>query len=244
MTGKTVLITRPLDEGTELADALHEHGFGVIHEPLTQIFLNHTARQSMELALRGDPDAVIVTSRYGVQAMAALTEMRDMQMICIGETTADAAQSHGFDRVSVAGGDGERMLQYIVDAYDAGSRFLYASGQHVRTDMVGLLSQFGMQAERLVVYEAVAMEQLSDTLLEHLKREHIDAVTFLSTRATEIFQHLLKKAKLHGIASNMQAYCLSKGVAAPLAGTRWKKVHIAKQPTLASLVECVDNGLH
>ncbi len=240
---KTILITRPRGDEGELAEALQERGFAVIHEPLTEIFLMHTARPAIEQALMGDPHAVIVTSRHGVYGLAALTQLRDMQLLCIGDTTAHAAEDCGFTRVASAGGDGQKLVEHIAAAYDPGSQFLYASASHIRTDIVNLLAACDMQVERVVVYEAAASQQLSDIVVEHLRRGHIDAVSFLSHRAAQIFTTLVTGAGVGGTVESMHACCLSEGVAEPLKPFPWQGIHIAGEPTLASLVECVDNAL-
>ena len=237
---KTLLITRSMSDGEELQDALHALGHRVIHEPLTEIFLQHTARGQLLHALEEEPDAVLVTSRYGARALASLSELRDIPLICVGAATAHAAESMGFTRISVAGGDVESMIAYVVHAYDPGSRFLYVSAQHIRADIPALLKKFGMEATRLALYEASAAEQLSDTLIEQLKRNQIDGVLFLSQRSATIFTELVNKVQIVEAPATMDAFCLSNVIADPLEALPWKSVHVAKKPTLDSLIQCVD----
>ena len=236
---KTILVTRPLGDELSLTEALHERGYRVIHEPLTSILLDHTQRQALQHALDNDPDAVIVTSRHGVQALAALSDLRDIFLICVGEATAKRACSLGFHRVSIAEGNVRRLAEYIRDGYDEGSRFLYLSGAHVQEDMAELLN--GMQVRRLVLYEAVASERLSDTLIEQLRRGQLDGVTFLSQRAARIFTELLAKTGIPDATRDLHAFCLSEAIAGQLAVQAWRQLHVAQEATLASVVECVDN---
>lgn len=242
MTGKTILITRGVSDGEELTNELHALGFRVIHEPLTEIFLKHTARMELEQALDPEPDAIIVTSRYGVRAIAALSDIRDIAILCAGEATAEVAMSMGFTRVCVAGHTVQELVDYVVDAYDIGSRFLYASAEHVRAELDEELGNFGMQVQRIVLYEATASTHLSDTLVEQLRRNQIDGITFLSRRSAEVFMQLLAKAGAMETAENLEAYCLSDVIAEPLAETRWKAISVSREPTLASLVASMDNA--
>ncbi len=241
MTDKTILITRPLGDERALTDLLHEQGYRVIHEPLTTIYLEHNQRHALEEALLDEPDAIIVTSRHAVNALALLTDLRDQFLLCVGEATAAAAHSLGFERVSTGGGTAQKLCQMIIDSYDPESRFLYLSGKHIRLSMADALAEHGMDVQTLVVYDAVASEQLSDILVAQLQRRAIDGVSFLSPRAAIIFQRLLEKAGIAGAVSSLEAFCLSEAVAAPLAGSGWKAIHITEEPTLASVVECVDN---
>lgn len=242
MSGKTILITRGVSDGEELREELQALGNRVIHEPLTEIFLNHTIRQELNSVIMGDPDAIIVTSRYGVRALAALDISRDSTVICVGAATAAIASSLGYSRVYMAGRTVDELVNYIADAYDNGSRFLYASAAHVRADIEEMLENYGMYVKRLVVYEAIASEALSDTLIEQLKRGQVDAVTFLSQRSAEIFMRLLAKADAEDTIVAIDAYCLSETIAEALRSKKWKGIYVSKEPTLASLVACVDNG--
>jgi uroporphyrinogen-III synthase len=241
MTPQTIVITRPLTEDATLADELRERGHTVIHEPMTQIRLNHTARADVTRALQDDPDAVIVTSGNGVRALAALTELRDIALVCIGDGTAAVGESCGFGRVASAHGDSAALLDYIAEAYDQGSRFLYASAEHVRTDLAAELAHRNMQVERIAVYEAVASDAISDTLIEQCRRGQVDAFTFLSQRSSSIFASLAEASGLAASLEGLNAFALSDAVARPIQSQPWKAVRVAKHPTLASLLECIDN---
>lgn len=240
MSDKTILITRPLGDERPLADLLHRQGYRVIHEPLTTIYLMHQQRHALERALFGEPDAVIVTSRHAVQALAALSELRDLFLLCVGEATAKTAFSLGFDRVTTGGGTSQKLLEMVADSYDPGSRFTYVSGQHVRGGLEEELAALGMEVERIVAYEAVASTQLSDTLVEHLRRQQIDGVTFLSQRTARIFTDLLAKAGAAETVARLHAFCLSETVAEPLQNHPWQGIHVTREATLASVLECVD----
>ena len=239
---KTILITRPKGDEYELTHELQTLGHHVIHEPITEILLDHTLRGEVQHLLMTDPAAIIITSKHAVQALALLTEIRDVYLLCVGEATADMAHSMGFTRVEAAGGDLERLIDYIRGAYDEDAHFVYISGAHIRSDLPLILQSFGYGCERLVAYEAVASLALSDTLVEQLKRGQIDAVTFFSARNARIFCELLKLADLGSATLLLDAVCLSEEVASSARACAWQKVLVADEPTLASLVECVDNS--
>jgi len=244
MSGETIVITRAKGDEKSLAEALQTRGYHVIHEPLSEIFLRHNERQALQHALLAEPDAVIVTSRHGVHALALLSELRDAYLLCVGEATARAAESLGFTRIGTAGGTAASLIETITQGYDAGSRFLYASAEHVRVDFEAALRKCNMEVERLVLYDAIAATQISDTLVEQLKRKQINAVTFFSQRAAQLFTVLLAKAQATEVASDLHAFCLSATVAEPLTGNAWKSIHVACEPTLASVVLDVDNIFH
>lgn len=237
----TIVITRPKGETDALQELLHGRGLRVIHEPLSHIALKSAAQAMLAEAIAANPDAVLVTSRHGVQALAALSELRDLALLCVGEATARVAMSAGFLRVSAAGGTVRQMLEYIMQSYDQGSRLLYVCGEHVRMDLAELLTRQGFPTGRITVYEAWAARNFSDVFAEQLKREQVDAVTFLSPRAAQIFTALARQAGLEHTLSRLRAFALSDAVAKALPRGVWQEIHVAEKPTLASLAASIDN---
>lgn len=239
---KTIVITRPLGDEIILRDELVERGYFVIHEPLTEIFLRHDVRMEVEHALLKDPDAIIITSKHGVQALALLTEIRDMFLLCVGEATANIASQLGFDRVSVTGETVDHLIDYVLDCYDEESNFLYISGEHINTDLSEALSVRAMNVERIVTYEAIASESLSDTIIEQIKRGQIDGLTFFSSRSAQIFIALAGKAGIENFLKKTDTFALSEAVADTLSSIKWQGIYSADKATLASMVSCIDNA--
>jgi len=238
---KTILVTRAKGDEHELTEALHALGHFIIHEPLTEIFLNHTIRAHIDLALQDEPNAILITSKHAVEALSLLTEIRDVFMLCVGTATTEYAMSLGFSRVFDAGGTVEHLINYIAGSFDEDARFLYISGEHIRSDLPVVLSSLGMQCDRIIAYQAIAAEALSDTLIEQLKRGQIDAVTFFSPRNAEIFIELLERAECTPATAVLDLFALSDEVANKAEGAEWRNVYVAAKPTLASLVDSVDN---
>lgn len=239
---KTIVITRPLGDDEIIREELAERGYNVIHEPLTSIVMIHTARMEVENALLNEPNAVIVTSKHGAQALALLTEIRDMFLLCVGEATGNIAKQLGFDRVSITGETVEHLTDYILDCYDEEAEFLYISGEHVSADLDESLRTRGMRLERIVVYEAIASETLSDTLIEQIKRGYINAITFFSARNAQIFLSLSKKAEIIDKLQSIEVFCLSDNIAKTIENKLFNKIYISDKATLASMVNCIDNA--
>ncbi len=239
---KTIVVTRPKGDEEIITQALQDLGHFVIHEPLTEIFLNHTIRGHLQVALEDEPAAIIATSRHAVQALALLSDYRDLFVLCVGEATAELAISLGFTRVESGGGDVESLLEFITAGYDDEAKFLYISGEHIRSDLPLILESFGMRCDRIIAYQAIATEELSETLLEQLKRGQIDAITFFSPRNAKIFCTLLEDFGAGEAASVLDAVCFSKDVAEAAGDLEWKNIIISAEPTLASLIDSVDNS--
>ncbi len=238
-TGKTILITRSHDDGNELREAIVSAGHRVFHEPLTQVVLNHTARLPLSQLLAEDPDAVLISSRYGARALATLTEVRDISLLCVGQATVEIAESLGFMRIAITGQTAEDMANYIVDAYDHDAKLVHVCGVHTHPALQQQLRQFGYGLAQVAAYEAVASETLSDILKEQLRRQQIDAVVLMSERTARLWLELLGKAELPELATDMKVYAISEQASAPLRAAGWSEIEIAAEPTLDSLIETI-----
>lgn len=240
---KTIVVTRAKGDEQELTHALQELGHHVIHEPLTEIFLNHTIRAPLEqLLTQEEPNAILITSKHAAQSLALLSDIRDISLVCVGEATTEYAMSLGFSRACMGGENVEQLVEYVQGGYDEDARFVYISGEHIRSDLPLILESFGMRCERVVAYSAIAAESLSDTLLAQLERGQIDAVTFFSPRNAEIFLELLEKAECKPVTLMLDAFTLSEEVANACGTANWAHIHTSDKPTLASLVDRVDNA--
>lgn len=243
MSAKTIAVTRPPSDKDALTDALHARGYVVVSEPLTHVSLRHTAQAALAAALKEEPDAVVATSRHGVLALAALSPVRDLALICVGESTQNAALAAGFTRATAAGGTVEHLIDTITHAYDQGTRLLYVSGKHIRIDLASVIEKQGMIVDRVVLYDAAASDHFSDTFVEHMRRGHVHAVTFLSVRAAEIFTRLAAQAALEEPLRAMQAYGMSRAIAGTLDASAWQHVHTPDAPRLESLIHSIERTL-
>ncbi|MEZ5692157.1 MAG: uroporphyrinogen-III synthase [Rickettsiales bacterium] len=239
---KTILITRPKGDESLLKDELTRRNYKIIHEPLTEIILKHDSRMEVEHFLFKDPNAVLITSSHGAKSLSLLTDIRDMFLLCVGDNTANTAKQLGFSNVTATGENVDHMIDYVMDCYDENSEFLYISGEHTSADLENIFSVRGMSVKRIITYEAVAVDEISDTTKEQLKRGNINVVTFFSKRAAEIFLTLIEKNELSAILRETDAFCLSENIAGIIERYKWKTVNISKQATLKSLLDSIDES--
>src|SRR3954470_13143694 len=103
-----ILVTRPLEDGREIAARLAEHG----HQPLLSPLLEPRFQDgpSLEDVLDG-VHAVLATSANGVRALARRTARRDLSIFAVGPQTADEARAAGFSDVHSADGDAKALAE-------------------------------------------------------------------------------------------------------------------------------------
>ncbi|WP_159075303.1 uroporphyrinogen-III synthase [Celeribacter baekdonensis] len=150
---QTVLITRPQDDATRLAQDLRAlvPGAAVLTAPVLEIVPCVPSVTTQRY------DAVILTSRHAAQA--AMEMFPKLTAYCVGDATAQAAQSIGLMAVSVAG-SADDLIAYLAEKPLC--RAIHLHGKHTRGDVAGRLTAGGLETDDAVVYDQQARTWTSE----------------------------------------------------------------------------------
>jgi uroporphyrinogen-III synthase len=144
MAPPPVLITRPRSAAEALAARLRPVAAEIVVSPL------------LEMAVTGPLPALdgglILTSRNGVAAYAALEGPAGLPAWCVGPATARAAADHGLEVRGVAPNAAALAAAVPEDA----PPLTHLRGWYARGDLVERLRGRGLRAEAAVIYEQEA----------------------------------------------------------------------------------------
>lgn len=238
-----VLITRPQLEAERTQAALAVHKIDSILAPVIKIVTIDGPPPRLD-----DVQAIAVTSRNGVRALAARISRRDIPVFAVGDATRDAALAAGFAPVQSADGDAKDLAALITAQLRPSSgALLHATGEDSADDLVDHLTRRGFAAARAVLYRAQIVAALPPAAVAALGDSSLDGVLLFSPRSASAFVTLTQAAGLAGTCGALTAFCLSPAVADALAtpvpgsGARlaWRRVAIAARPTQAALIDAV-----
>ena len=175
-------------------------------------------------------DGLLLTSanamRYGG---AKLEDMRDLPVLAVGKASADAARQHGF-AVAITGETDKAGL--LEQAKTKGfARLLWLAGKH-RTAAV---ANEDLIAERITIYESTE-RPAPPNFAEILDR--CDAVLLHSPRAA---QHFANEVTKNAIEPKQISIAALSPAVAEAAGTRWRELAVAKQPSDDALLLAVQS---
>jgi len=227
---KTVLITRPEEEAEPLAAMLAARGFTPLSEPLLRIeFLPEN-----KPALEAKPQAIITTSKRGVQALAEMTAMRDIPLFCVGIATAHYAVARGYS-CSVWAETAEMLAGKIADSHAAAS-LLYVRGEDIHFDIAPELERKGFRVDSAILYRAVAAQAFSAPLCSRMAKGHITGALFFSQRTAQAYVGLVQKHGLAQVHRAMRAVCISEAVASRLREVPWHALCVADAPDMEQMM--------
>ena len=228
-----VLVTRPVEDGAEIARRLAEMG----HEALLAPLLTVQFHDGAPLALAG-VQAVLATSANGVRALARRTVARDIPLLAVGPQTAEAAKAAGFIRVRNAGGDAVALAEAVPRWADpAAGALLHAAGAESGGGLAQALAAHGFEVRRMELYRVEAARDLPAAAGRALRENAVQAVLFFSPRSARVFAECVARAGLS--TAGLVAGCISANTAAALQGLPFAEVRIAAAPNQDALLACL-----
>ncbi|MCA1906837.1 MAG: uroporphyrinogen-III synthase [Magnetospirillum sp.] len=236
---RTALVTRPRDDAGPLAAELQGRGLSVMVEPLLDI----VPVDGVDIPTQG-VQGILATSANGVRSLAAVLSDRSLPVWAVGDASARVARQLGYGRVESAGGDVDDLVALVKSRClpDQGA-FLHAAGSVTAGDLSGQLAAAGFEVRRLVLYQAVTAEALSDTLVAALDRGAVDLALFFSPRTAATFARLVLADGKGEALSGITAYALSPAVQRELSVLSWAAIRVAETPTQAALLAALDHDL-
>lgn len=228
-----ILVTRPAEDGAEIARLLADMGHQAVLAPLltVQIF------DGPPLASEG-VQAILATSANGVRALAARSAARDVPLFAVGPQTAEAALRAGFIRVRNADGDAVALADAVSGWADPEAGvLLHAAGAEGSGWLAEALAAKGFQVRREVLYRVEAAAQLPDAVVQALGENSLQAALFFSPRSAEIFADRVSRAGLS--TAGLLAVCISAKTAGALKGLPFSTIKVAAAPNQAGLLACL-----
>jgi uroporphyrinogen-III synthase len=230
-----LLLTRPAADSAALAVLLKAQGHETVIAPMLEVQQHETTPPSLD-----GVTGLVFTSANGVRAFAALSAARDLQVYAVGDRTAAAARQAGFAQIQSADGDVEALVGLIAARRTpADGALLHVSGTVRAGNLAETLGARGFTVHHAALYGAIPTTTLGETSRAAIKDGSLDGVLLFSPRTAKHFAELVAAAALTDEARRLQAWCLSRAVAEALAPLSLAGIHVAAEPTQASLLAAI-----
>jgi len=228
-----ILVTRPAEDGAQIARRLAELG----HEALLAPLLDVSFFEGAALDLDG-VQALLATSANGVRALERRTARRDIPLFAVGPQTAETARAADFLRLRNAEGDAVALADAVSHGADpAGGALLHAAGAESGGWLAGALSEKGFTMRRENLYRVDAAAALPGDVAAALRAGRVQAALFFSPRSAHVFAACLEKAGL--TPAGVMAVCISANTACALEGLSFAEVRVAAAPNQSALLACL-----
>ncbi len=227
-----VLVTRPQEDGEQIAARLAEKGHQALLAPLLEPHFHDDVMPVLD-----DVQALLATSANGVRAFARRSPRRDLSVFAVGPQTAEEAHRAGFDDVRSADGDAKDLaLAASRWAAQGKGALLHVCGREAPGTLAENLSLRGFKIRRCSLYHMETATRLPDAARDALNRGALDAAMFFSARSARVFGVLADGLPTGGLA----ALCISPATAAALAEIAFSRVAVAARPNQAAMLALVE----
>lgn len=221
-----VLVTRPLEDGREIAARLAERGHQALLAPLLEPrFLDGPLLEEQGDELK-DVQALLATSANGVRAFIRRSTCRDLPVFAVGPQTAGEARAAGFTDVRSADGDAQALAEATRRWASPTGILLHVCAQDAPGTLADSLTAAGFPVRRCPLYTIEPALALSADAEAALNQGMLDAAMFFSPRTARIFGALSDSLPTEGLA----AFCISPATAQALNPDRFARLAVAAKP--------------
>jgi uroporphyrinogen-III synthase len=217
-----ILLTRPLEDCSEMILKFQSLGNQVSHLPLLKIFkLNYD-----EINFT-DYKGIIFTSVNAVKFLDVTTIDKKLLCFCVGDATEKKARNVGFQNVISAEGNVENLKELILQNFDQkDGKLIYLSGEIISIDLDQQLSKEGYSIRRIVNYRTIHNENFNDKFVKELKLNMPDIVYVYSQNSAISFLKFIKLYKSENLWMNTNLMCIGEKTSAILNEIKWKKIFL------------------
>jgi uroporphyrinogen-III synthase len=241
-----VLVTRPHPDGESTAAGLRARGFEVLLAPMLRF---------EPVAFRDDEDArygaIVVTSANALRGLTPhlnASRLLKLPLFAVGEHTASAARSAGFETVISADGDAGALRELVeasvkTKALKKTSPLLHLAGADLARDLAGELGALGFSVVTLTTYRMAPVSGLPRETCEAFAASRVDAVLHYSRRSARAFLEASRGAGVEISALSIPHCCISDGVASVIRDAGAMQVMVAASPDENGVLEALDRAL-
>jgi len=217
-----ILLTRPLEDSTEMIFKFKSLGHQVSHFPLLKIEkVNYHEINFLDLG------GIIFTSANAVKFLDVKKINKKIFCFCVGNATEIKARNVGFQNVITAEGNVQNLKELIFQNFDQkDGKIFYVSGKNISFDLDQQLSKEGYNIKRIINYRTIHNENFSDNFIDELKLNMPDIVYIYSQNSALNFLKLIKNNKTEHLWLDTNLMCIGEKTSSILNEIKWKKIFL------------------
>jgi len=217
-----ILLTRPLEDSSEMILKFKSLGHQVSHIPLLSI--NKINYEEIKFS---DYGGIIFTSANAVKFLDLNGQNKNINCFCVGNATEKKARSLGFQNTISAEGSVSNLKELILQNCDfKNKQLLYVSGELISVDLDQDLLKEGFNIKRLINYRATHNQKFDESFVKKLKLNTPDMVYIYSQNSASSFLSFIKNYQLESLWMNTNLSCIGEKSSSILNEIKWKKIFL------------------
>ena len=217
-----ILLTRPLEDCSEMILKFQSLGHHVSHIPLlTLVKINY---EEINFSYYG---GIIFTSANAVKFLDLNKLNKNILCFCVGDRTEKKARSLGFQNTISAEGNVLNLKELISQNYETKDKpLLYVSGELISIDLDQQLLNEGFNIKRIINYRACHNQKFDENFIKELKVNMPDLVYIYSQNSASSFLNFIKINQIESVWMNTNLMCIGEKTSSILNEIKWKKIFL------------------
>ena len=217
-----ILLTRPLEDCSEMIIKFKSLGHQVSHLPLLNI-----DKVNYEEINFSEYKGIIFTSANAVKFLDLKSIDKKSLCFCVGSATEKKARSVGFQNVIAAEGNVENLKELVLQNFDKkNGKLIYISGETISVDLDQQLVGEGYNIKRIVNYRTTHNQKFDENFVKELKLNMPDMVYVYSQNSALSFLNFIKIHQSESLWMDTNLMCISEKTSSILNEIKWKKIFL------------------
>ena len=217
-----ILLTRPLEDCSEMILKFKSLGHQVSHLPLLSI-----DKINYDQIDFSNYEGIIFTSANAVKFLNLKQIDKKIFCFCVGNATEKKARDSGFQNVITAEGNVNNLKELVLQNFnqkDGG--LIYVSGEVVSTDLDQQLIKEGYKIDRVINYKTTHNQKFDEKFVTDLKLNIPDMVYIYSQNSAQSFLNFIKINQSENLWMNTNLMCIGEKTSSILNEIKWKKIFL------------------
>tara|TARA_Y100001935_G_scaffold20268_1_gene14843 strand:- start:79 stop:777 length:699 start_codon:yes stop_codon:yes gene_type:complete len=217
-----ILLTRPLEDSSEMILRFKSLGHQISHLPLLKI-----TKVNYDKNFFLDFKGIIFTSANAVKFLDVKKLDKNNPCFCVGNATEKKARSVGFQNVIAAEGNAQNLKELILQNFQQkDGKIIYVSGENISVDLEQDLLKEGYNISRVINYRSTPNDEISEDFIGNLKMNMPDIVYVYSQNSALSFLNFIKLYKTENFWMDTNLMCIGEKTSAILNEIKWKKIFL------------------
>ena len=222
-----ILLTRPLEDCSELIIKFKSLGHQISHLPLIKIDQVNYKKVNYEEINFSEYGGIVFTSANAVKFLETGRLDKNIKCFCVGSATEKKARSVGFQNTIAAEGNVLNLKELILQNYDFKNvPLLYVSGESISFNLDEQLSNEGYKIKRIINYRVSHNQKFSENFIKGIKENTLDIVYIYSQNSASSFLNFIKIHQIESIWMNTNLMCIGEKTSSILNEIKWKKIFL------------------
>ena len=217
-----ILLTRPLEDCSEMILKFQSLGHQVSHLPLIRVEkVNYEEINFFEYG------GIVFTSANAIKFLNSEKLDKKIKCFCVGNATEKKARSIGFQNTIAADGNVINLKELIIQSYESKNKvLLYVSGETISVDLDQQLVSEGFRVKRIINYRVDHNQKFDEKFVNELKLNMPDVVYIYSQNSALSLLNFIKNYQTENLWMNTNLMCIGEKASSIFNEIKWKKIFL------------------